>query len=216
MRGATDEVRTSRLTHSLIGLATLLLFPLSIINLCALPVGAIWLLVLGRWKIVLVTLAAAFLSPKVIGLVTHPLFWLQVLAARNVENRPTFLRQILAINLFAVSLLGYAAVLGAWCLLSLVYVMHSAPPNGTIPSVLLAFSVGVWPPQGMSSFNPSDRSLQDNLCLLCTMTQMCAICVVRLAQIHDPRWYITSCLTPLVVFVPVQVAAAWASLRARV
>lgn len=86
MYNSTDsfDEEPSPLARIFVGFASLLLLPISILNFVALPVGAVWLCVLGHWKLVVLSVLAAFICPKVIGLVTLPSHALQVAAAKLI------------------------------------------------------------------------------------------------------------------------------------
>jgi hypothetical protein len=207
-----NQDEPSRATQVLVTLVILLFVPISILNLASLPVGAAWLVILGRWKIVLLGFFAALLGGIIIGLLTHPFFWLQALAAYTVKNGRTLRRQIVSVQLLAVSYICYAVVFAGWGLLVFAIILRAVPENEIIPAFFLAFSVGVWPPQSMMGMN-QDRSIQENLTLVGIMSQMCAFSAIRVANVYDLRWYITAGLAISAVFVPIQVLAAWSTLR---
>jgi hypothetical protein len=201
----------SLLLRIFMGFARLLLFPMSILNFVALPVGAIWLCVLGSWKLVILAFLSSFLSPKIIGLVTLPSAGLQVAAAKTIQGQRSFLRWFLCGLLLTGSYYYFALVFGAWGLISFSYIIRYASANALIPSLLLAFAVGIWPEQAMADMkNPS---IQENLCLLCGITEMVAMSILRLLHVGDLRWYLSVCVISIMIFVPIQVWVAWIGLK---
>jgi hypothetical protein len=213
MYGSTDSFDEDPriLARIFVGFASLLFLPISILNFVALPVGAIWLLVLGYWKLVVFSLIAAFICPKVIGLATLPSHGLQVAAAKIVGQERSFLSWFACVLLLAASYYYFAFVFGAWGFTSFSLIVRSVSAKATIPALLVAFAVGVWPEQAMA--DPVNRSIQENLCLLCGITELLAMSTLLLFRVGDLRWYLTACLISIMVFVPIQVWVALIGLR---
>jgi hypothetical protein len=116
MNGELDSFddEPSLTSKAFISFASLLLFPISILNFVALPVGAIWLCVLGYWKLVVLSFLAAFIGGKIIGLITLPSFGLQAVAAKTIEGQTSLLRRFLSMLLLAGSYSYFSFVFGAW------------------------------------------------------------------------------------------------------
>jgi hypothetical protein len=199
------------LARVLVGLAGLLLLPISILNFVALPAGAIWLCVLGYWKLVVLSLIAAFICPKIIGLLTLPSHGLQVAAAKMIGQEMSSIRWFACVLLLAGSYYYLAFAFGAWSLTSFSLIIRSASANATIPALLVAFAVGIWPEQAMA--DRANRSIQENLCLLCGITELLAMSILVLFRVGDLRWYLTACVISIMVFVPIQVWIAMIGLR---
>jgi hypothetical protein len=102
----------SPISKAFMSLASLLLFPISILNFVALPAGAIWLCVLGYWKLVVFAILAAFLAPKIVGLLTIPSFGLQTLAVKTIAEQRSLLRWFFCGLLFVGSYFYFAFVFG--------------------------------------------------------------------------------------------------------
>jgi hypothetical protein len=202
----------SPISKAFMSLASLLLFPISILNFVALPAGAIWLCVLGYWKLVVFAILAAFLAPKIVGLLTIPSFGLQTLAVKTIAEQRSLLRWFFCGLLFVGSYFYFAFVFGAWGLIIFAYIVWSVTTNATIPALLLAFALGIWPEQAMA--DPTNRSIQENLCLLCGIAEMVSLSVLLLLHVGDLRWFLTACVIPIIVFVPIQVWVTWGALNA--
>jgi hypothetical protein len=188
------------------GLGSSLLALVSLVNFGALPIGATWLCIVGYWKLVLVWFIAALFSPKIMGLITLPLFGIDLLAAKLINERLSFVRPMFGAMLVVCSYISYAIVFGAWNLISFNYVARSVSEKATIPALLLAFAVAVWPIQAMT--DPRDPGIQETLSLLCNMVQMLAMSVMLLFGVGDLRWYITACIIAILFFMPLQTGIA--------
>ena len=213
MYGSADYFydEPSLLSRILMSVASLLLLPISILNFVALPVGAIWLCILGYWKLVVIVIIASFFSPKIIGLVTLPSAGLQVVAAKVIERERSFLRWLLCGLLLSGSYYYFAIIFGAWSLISFSYIIRSTSANALIPALLLAFALGIWPEQAMA--DTKNPSIHENLCLLCGITEMVAMSILLLLHVGDLIWYLTACVITIIVFVWIQMWIAWLGLK---
>jgi hypothetical protein len=189
-------------------LGTTLLALFSLVNFIALPVGAVWLCIMGHWKLVVLWFFVSMLSPRIIGFVTLPVFGLQAVAAALIVHERSFFRPMFGSMLIFASILIYAIVFGAWSLVSFTYVTGAVSERATIPGLLFALAVAVWPTQAMT--DPRDPGVQETLSLLCSTVEVIGMSLVLLFHVGAFRWYLTVCLLAVGVCVPIQ---AWIASR---
>src|SRR5271167_4791493 len=92
MYGKTDSFddEPSLLLKLYAACSSLMGVPLIILNWTILPVGVIWLCILGYWELAIWGVLAWFFGDKLLGILTIPSSLLNGIAVRVVQRRPPF------------------------------------------------------------------------------------------------------------------------------
>lgn len=103
------------------------------------PVSIIWLLVLGEWWVIPMAIASLF-SHFILGLALFPAMALSLPAAALIQRRPV-IGSLMALP----GHLYTAALITAWCMGALTFLLSRSNEVTWIPLMLFSFSVGTAP-----------------------------------------------------------------------
>jgi hypothetical protein len=112
-----------------------------VLNIFGVAVGVIWLVIIGKWVVLGVGLLSMFFSASVIGFVLIPGTLINLVAAPFLGKRLWFVGFpfLLAGSIYS------DAIIGAWCFGAVVFFVGEAGADATLPALLWAYGVAIWP-----------------------------------------------------------------------
>lgn len=126
--------------------------PIIILNIGGAIVGAIWLFVIGEWKLVIGAFIISCIFPFVYSLIMLIQLPLDILLGWFVERKK---KSFVAITGFVNMLIGHIAGLG-WVFLVFTYAIILSEKQTSIPYLLFGWEVATGPFQYMASKEPPD------------------------------------------------------------
>lgn len=191
------------------GIIALLNLILAVLGWLAAPVSIVWLAVLGEWWAIGCGVLSIF-SPLLLWLVMTPGMLLAIPAFKLQETRPH-----LAVVLALPHQAYMSAVVTVWCMGVFTFLVSRAGPTATVPMALLAFAVGTWPFEYMTSHDL--RSGGGEASLLNTMFMNIAFVVAGTYHLvgESASWSVTWALFGAVMVVGLGVTSAMGHALAR-
>jgi hypothetical protein len=136
-------------------LVTIFQFPIVLLNLFGFIGSAIWLLLVGRWKEVLIGIIASVVAPFLLGLALLPSFLVGAPAIYFAKRRFT-------LGLYFFSLLSstyICAIIVTWCGGVLFFFLRDASSNAFWPLLIWSYGVATSPWTYMAQKDESPASV---------------------------------------------------------
>jgi len=135
---------------------TLLSLPIIILNFGGGIVGGIWLLIRGKWSLVIYTIIIGAIGGSwILSLILLPTLLLMPLIMRYLERGKSFLAYIFT----AISYIYTYVVMTVWCVGAFVMILNNYESGSILPYMLLAYSLATGPWTYMAS--QENRSSND-------------------------------------------------------
>jgi hypothetical protein len=185
----------------------LIAVPFMILNVFGVLGGAIWLAILGQWSLLGIGLLSMFFSSTVIGIATMPGTGIALLATPFLEKRAWFL----GFPFILAGKIYIAAVITAWCLAVVVFVLGKAGPEATLPALLWAYCIAITPLSYMTQVSQPDFGA--TVATMGAQFAVIAMAAVVLTKEPDLTTLIIACAVPNVIAVVLSATVTFLLMR---
>ena len=192
----TNSIKEAKLPFYISGLKPLIL-PFTLVTVCGVVVGVVWLAILGKWSVLGNGLFLILGSVPVLMLARSPEIVIGLCARPFLQRR----RWSCGFLLLWLGMLYSDAIVSVWCLTVVVFFVKAAGINATLPALLLAYGVTISPLLYMTSM---DKAAGPAFLQEVSMTCGAVVSVVLMAMVilsdgTDIRELLYACAVPMTV-----------------
>ncbi|MBD3382465.1 MAG: hypothetical protein GF404_09740 [candidate division Zixibacteria bacterium] len=145
---------------------------IQIFNLVSGPIGGIWLILVGEWRLVILGIVLGIGMPLMYSIIHVPLMGLTYLSTTFAKKG----KIKSGTAMYFINMIIEYLIIGAWISGVFLFYINSASIGNEIPYMIFVYSVAIGPLAFMSS-KDSDRSIANAIAIL--LAQTCYIaCVI--------------------------------------
>lgn len=180
----------------MINFISIVSIPLMFLNMLGGTIAGVWLLILGQWQLVLLTIAVSIFAPNILSFIMLILMLFAIPAVDQLESGKN---KLISYVLIFVALLLKVALMSLWGTLVFKYLTDSATPKNTFPLHLMSYVVSTGPFAYMIAKNPTDAEGV----LLCFWYQLTYVLMLFIAFFVDADFLQVFLMLLSLMFIPV-------------